>query len=230
MIHYHGCPITPYARLNELTGRFFCNSFASPSQTEFCHQVGQGNMLDNGAFTFWKGGREPDWRKWAEWAARWLDFRTTWAVLPDAIDGGAEENDRLLREWGASGRDNSDQCAPVWHLDEPIYRLVSLCEGYKRVCFGSAGMYASVGTQQWRERVADAFDAIADVHGRVPWIHMLRGMSMSGDVFPFSSVDSTDIARNHHLAHKDALVMARRWDAMQCPARWDRARAEMETA
>jgi len=46
-------------------------------------------------------------------------------------------------------------------------------------------------------------------------------MQLSGKHWPFASVDSTDIAQNHHLAHKSAAQMADRWDAMQTPARWE---------
>ena len=59
------------------------------------------------------------------------------------------------------------------------------------------------------------------VWGPVPvWLHMLRGMALSGSEYPFASVDSTDVARNHNRPHNDALQMALRWDGKQCPARW----------
>jgi hypothetical protein len=51
---------------------------------------------------------------------------------------------------------------------------------------------------------------------------MLRGMSLSGSEYPFASVDSTDIGRNHNRPHNNAAAMAQRWDALQNPARWVR--------
>lgn len=218
MIHYHGCPITPREALYSLAGRFFCNSFAKPQDVAVCHEIGQGNMLDNGAFTTWRVGRESDWRAWAEWAEPWLDYLTTWCVLPDAIDGGEGENDALLREWGIFGE---ERAAPVWHLDEPISRLLRLCDAFPRVCFGSAGAYRTIGSHAWHVRVSQAFDALADADGRVRvWIHMLRGMNLSGGPYPFSSVDSTDVGRNHNRQQNTAAAMAARWDSIQCPARW----------
>lgn len=232
MIHYHGCPITPRQTLYELAGRFFCNSFADARDVAVCHEIGQGNMLDNGAFSTWRGGRETDWRAWAEWVEPWLDYRTTWAVLPDSIDGGEEENDLLVREWGGVF---GDQGAPVWHLDESIDRLVSLCSSFDRVCFGSAGAYSVVGSKLWHRRVAAAFDAIADVDGRVRiWVHMLRGLALAGSHYPFASADSTNAARNHKGSHRQkprpiAEIVAE-IDARQCPARWQRTGTQLEFA
>lgn len=227
-IHYHGCPITPADRLLDLPGRFFCNSFSDPRQTETCHLIGQGNMLDNGAFSVWRRGISIDWRKWAEWVEPWLDYQTTWCVLPDAIEGDEADNDRLLREWspvvGSKG-------APVWHLHESLSRLVRLAGQYPRICFGSSGAYATVRTAAWHARVSEAFDAIADERGRVPWVHMLRGMALSGSKYPFGSVDSTDVARNHNRPQNTVIGMVSRWDGIQCPPRWERTnQLELEIA
>lgn len=217
MIHYHGTPITPNAELLTLAGHHFCVSFATPRQVKTCHEIGQSVMLDNGAFTFWQGGATPDWNSYAVWAEPWLEFNTTWCVIPDVIDGTEEENDRLLSWWSSL---LLPRCFPVWHLHESLERLRWLCGDYERVCFGSSGSFRTVGTDRWYRRVSDAFDTVARENGSVPWIHMLRGMSLSGDVYPFSSVDSTDIAQNHHRPHNSAVKLANRWDGIQCPARW----------
>jgi hypothetical protein len=49
VLHYHGTPITPQAKLLELAGRNFCVSYAAPYQVAACHEIGQSVMLDNGA-------------------------------------------------------------------------------------------------------------------------------------------------------------------------------------
>ncbi len=219
MIHYHGTPITPKERLYELAGRHFCVSYAAPGDLRRCHELGQSVMLDNGAFSAWTQGRTVDWRSWAAWAEPWLDYHTTWLVLPDSVDGGIEENDRLLDEWEPCFR----RGVPVWHLHEPVSRLVELCMRFDRVCFGSSGAYRVVGDDRWHLRMAVAFNAITDADGRVPvWTHMLRGMSLSGSEYPFASVDSTDLARNHNRAQNGIRQMADRWDTLQNPARWTR--------
>ncbi len=216
MIHYHGTPITPREVLLTLAGRNFCVSFANPQDVRTCHEIGQSVMLDNGAFSFWRGNKTPDWAAYMDWAEKWLDYPTTWAVIPDVIDGTEGENDGLLVAWVARGMPPG---AAVWHLHEPLDRLRYLSMAYERVCFGSSGRYRDVGTSQWHRRTHEAFDAIAD-DGRVPWVHMLRGMSLSGSHYPFASVDSTDVAQNHNRPQNTAKAMVERWDSMQCPARW----------
>lgn len=222
MMHYHGTPITPRSVLHELSGRNFCVSFAAPHQVAECHRIGQSVMLDNGAFSVWKQGREMDWYAWWKWVHEWLPYRTTWAVLPDVIDGTEMENDLLLSRF----HDLGDQGVPVWHLHESYDRLLRLINAYGRVCFGSSGVFATIGTDEWHRRVNDAFNALVDDFGKVPWVHMLRGMALAGDQYPFASVDSTDIARNHNRPQNGARAMADRWDAIQCPARWERREQE----
>lgn len=216
VIHYHGTPITPREKLYELAGRNFCVSFSDPRDVKVCHEIGQSVMLDNGAFNVWTKGGVPDWDAWEEWVKPWLDYPTTWAVLPDAIDGDEEENDYLVAIYAWL----TDASAPVWHLHESLDRLKRLCHTYGRVCFGSSGQYRTVGTDRWHRRVTEAFNAIASPAGRVPWIHMLRGMSLSGSQYPFASVDSTDIARNHSQRAWTVEGRARYWDSQNNPGRW----------
>lgn len=222
-IHYHGTPVTPMTALYDLAGRCFCVSFAHPQNITICHQIGQSVMLDNGAFSQWKIGKPTDWPAYYAWSDKWLSFPTTWAVIPDVIDGGHETQDALLRQWPFGQRG-----APVWHMDEPIERLVELSENWLRVCIGSTARYADVLSDSWRERMDDAWNAIAARHQRWPWIHMLRGMSCSGLRWPFASVDSTDIARNHNRPQNTPRKMADRWDAMQCPAVWTEVTKQQE--
>jgi hypothetical protein len=222
-LHYHGLPITPVDVLLRLAGRCFCVSFAAKSQVKTAHQIGQAVMLDNGAFSLWRAGKATDWPGYYRWADEWLDYPTTWAVIPDVIEGTDEENDALVRAWPFG-----DRGAPVWHMHEPVDRLLRLCDGFARVCFGSSGQYATVGNAPWRRRAGEAFGALSKRHARLPWIHMLRGLALAGDVFPFASMDSTNVARNHagnrtrNTAAKDARAMAEQIDALQCPARWER--------
>lgn len=214
LIHYHGTPITPVARLYELAGRHFCVSHAAPAQVARCHDIGQSVMLDNGAFSKWKSGRATDWAGFYAWADRWLHTPTTWAVIPDEIDAGSQQQDALIREWPHGKR----QAAPVWHMDEPVPRLLRLCdEGWDRVCIGSTAEYAVVLSDPWERRMDETWNALARTFGRAPRLHMLRGMQLSGRRWPFYSVDSTDIAQNHNRPQNAPRAMADRWDAMQCP-------------
>lgn len=217
MLHYHGTPITPRATLMELAGRNFCVSFARPEDIKVAHQIGQSVMLDNGAFSVWRRGAEVDWAAWAAWAEEWTCCPTTWAVLPDVIDGSEDDNDRLLSEY-----DGIRNTVPVWHLHEGMGRLLRLVDDYGKVCFGSSGAFATIGTDGWHRRVSRAFDELDLAFGKVPWVHMLRGMALSGGPYPFASVDSTDVARNHNRPGNTAARMAARWDSLQCPHVWER--------
>ena len=203
--------------LYSLTGRHFCVSHQRPDDVVRCHDIGQSVMLDNGAFSAWKSGKPTDWNGYYDWCDRWLNVPTTWAIPPDIIGAPSQEQDALLNEWPHGKR----QAAPVWHMDEPIYRLCRLVDdGWSRVCIGSTDVYAQVLSSAWCARMDEVWNQFTATFSRTPAIHMLRGMNCSGNRWPFASVDSTDIARNHHLAHKSARAMADRWDGMQCAKVW----------
>lgn len=221
MIHYHGTPITPADRLLLLAGRSFCVRYGEHRQIEACHRIGEGVMLDNGAFSLWTKQTATDWPGYYGWCEPWLEFPTTWAVIPDVIDGDAEANDALIREWP-----HGDRGAPVWHMHEPIDRLLSLAERWSRVCLGSSGEYATVGSARWHRRMEEAMNRLCG-NGPVPvWLHMLRGLALAGSEYPFASADSTGIARNHAgnntrgTPARSVRVMADEIDARQCPGRW----------
>jgi hypothetical protein len=216
ILHYHGTPISPVAVLYELAGRNFCVSHARPDDVRRVHDIGQSVMLDNGAFSAWKRGHKTDWQGYYEWCDRWLDYPTTWAVIPDVIDAGTQEQDALLREWP-----HGDRGAPVWHMDEPVSRMLRLVDEWPLVCVGSTAEYRKVLSPEWTRRMDEMWNEIARRHKRLPRLHMLRGMQLSGRQWPFYSVDSTDIAQNHHLPHRSARSMADRWDGMQCPGSWE---------
>lgn len=223
MIHFHGTPITPLTALYELAGRSFCISYARPDDCERAHKIGENVMLDNGAFSIWKSGKNVDWSSYYDWADKWLDYPTTWAVIPDVIGGSDEDNDELIAKWP-----HGQKGAPVWHMHNPLDRLVHLTSEWGRVCVGSSAQYEVVMSESWQRRMDDAWNALARAHSRTPNLHMLRGMQCSGQRWPFASVDSTDIARNHSRPQNSPRTMADRWDAMQTPGKWIERPEQME--
>jgi hypothetical protein len=222
VIHYHGTPITPRARLLDLVGRHFCVSFARPDSLSACLEIGQSVMLDNGAFSAWRRGGEVNIDAYARWVSPLLDRRENWCVIPDVIDGTGEDNDALLSSWSQLGVPRS-QCAPVWHMHESIDRLVRLCAGYNRVCIGSSGEYATIGDTRWHRRMRETMDRLCG-NGPPPcWLHMLRGLSLAGSEYPFASADSTNVAQNgsRNARHgRDDRHMVDQIDGRQCAARW----------
>lgn len=224
-IHYHGTPITPNRVLHTLAGGNFCVSFMRPDQVEWCDRHGQSLMIDNGAFTAWKSGKslnQAHWKGYYEFCDVWLKRPTTWCVIPDVIDAGTQEQDALLREWPFGHRG-----APVWHMDEPIDRLIRLIDNWPRVCVGSTAEYRVVGSPLWERRMDNAWSEICRTNSRAPNLHMLRGMQAVKWRWPFASVDSTDVARNHNRI-KDALKMMRAWDSRNCPPNFLKPYEQME--
>jgi len=221
-IHYHGTPITPSRVLLEtMAGAHFCVSHAAPQQVRQCHELGQSVMLDNGAFSVWKRGHVPNWDAYYEWCDEWLDYPTTWAVIPDTIEGDEGDNDLLCRAWPFR-----DKGAPVWHMHESTRRLIELLLTFPRVCIGSSAQYATIMTTPWQHRMDEAWREIGRWFRRPPNVHMLRGMQLVGERWPFASVDSTNIARNHGgnktraQPAKCAAKLRNRLDAGQCPPRF----------
>lgn len=213
MIHYHGTPLTPRHELIKMAGKHFCVSFANPNDADWCLAHGQSVMWDNGAFSFrGKGGLDP------EAFARWVGPRLGhphWCVIPDVIDGNEEQQRSLVKSWPH----RRELSAPVWHMALSIDYLMELADNFPRICFGSTKQYWQVGSDAWSRRADEAFNALAKI-GPLPWIHMLRGLALCGDKWPFASADSVNVARNF----KDAPIcperMARRIDAVQCPINW----------
>jgi hypothetical protein len=141
-IHYHGTPITPNRVMLEMAGAHFCVSHAAPAQVKLCHEIGQSVMLDNGAFSVWKRGHEPDWSAYYEWCDRWLDYPTTWAVIPDVIVGDERDNDALLGSGRSGiGERQCGTCTKPSHrlelarqgIPARLHRLIGrICRGHVR--------------------------------------------------------------------------------------------------
>lgn len=244
MIHYHGLPITPTSAAQRAihSGHAFV-SFAYPDQLGLALDYAQSFAIDNGAFSAWRSGNAiTDWSEYYAWIAelhRYPSF--DFAVIPDVIDGDEAANDALLAQWPWRTRAPWIG-APVWHLHESLTRLERLALAWPRVCLGSSGQFATIGTRRWYTRMAEAMDVICDKDGRpVCKIHGLRMLDV--DVFtrfPFASADSTNIGRNVGIdsrwrgpyppASKDtrAQVMRERIEAHQALVFWIRSTAPIQ--
>ena len=170
-----------------------------------------------------------DWAPFYAWVDEARSPALDFVVIPDVIDGDEAANDALVELWpfGSLG-------APVWHLHESIARLKRLSAAWPRVCLGSSGAFAVIGTPAWWDRMACAVAAVCDADGR-PRVR-LHGLRMLDPRVvarvPPASADSTNIARNvgidgkwrgrYQPVSKDAraLVLRERIEAQQSPARW----------
>ena len=195
MKHYHGGPITPSScAMKAWKNGFAFVSWAHTSQLQLALDISQGVGFDNGAFTFWKKGEVTDWSGYYDFIAKYKNHpRFDFCIIPDVIDGGEEENDRLLAEWphGNCG-------VPVWHMNESDERFVRLCNEYDRVAIGSCGEYDVNKPRNCVSKLKDVIRHVVDKNGYpITKLHMLRGLNKH--IFmhlPFASADSTNIARN----------------------------------
>jgi len=220
MIHYHGTPLTPRLDLMKMAGKSFCVSFAHPNDADWCLQNGQSVMLDNGAFTTFKKGVKFDVKAFSEWVEPKLGH-PHWAVIPDVIGGDESEQKDQISRWNHP----KELSAPVWHMNLSIDWLVELASNWPKICFGSSGKYWQVGSELWSRKADEAFNAL-EKRGLRPWVHMMRGLSMCGEIWPFASADSVNVALNFKGSKSRGYEpvcperMARNIDARQCPNKW----------
>lgn len=212
MIPYHGTPLGGKSceRPRFFTNRHALVSFMRQDDLEVISECCRSFCFDNGAFSAWRSGKPiTDWKPYYEWCKQWirhpgLDF----ILMPDVIEGSELDNDMAIADfinwkgWQGSPLEIrrwhlADRLCPVWHMHESIDRLVRLCNGWSRVAFGSSGDYSSPGSQKWTMRCHEAFEAICVGGYPISRIHGLRMMNPAiFHRFPFSSVDSTNVAQN----------------------------------
>jgi|TARA_R100001463_G_scaffold33280_1_gene74020 hypothetical protein len=217
MIHYHGTPITPKLELFKLAGRNFCVSYSDPRNAEWCFRNAQSVMWDNGAFSSYTKGKKFNYKNYISWVDQYL-YPPHWAVIPDIIGGEVKDQKQLLKEWPHS----KDLSAPVWHMNLSIDWLLEISDNYPRFCFGSSGQYWKVRSETWVKRCDEAWNALTK-QGNRSWVHMMRGLSLCGDVWPFASADSTNVARNFKNKGREVCPekMIKRIDSVQSYKKWD---------
>ncbi len=200
MIHYHGGPITPMpVGLACWKSRHAMVSYARDEQMALAAEICQSFALDNGAFAAWGNGQPFNLHGYLRFAAKWWRHPGfDWALLPDVIDGTEEQNDELIDKTLELMPLHRSYWVPVWHLHESLLRLDRLSEQWPRVALGSSGDWSDPGSKGWWNRIAEAMEILCDKDGTPKVkIHGLRMMDPT--IFshvPFSSVDSTSVARN----------------------------------
>ena len=256
---FHGTPITPTRLLKALTvGLYcFCVSYWRPDQMELVAKIARRVMIDCGAFSIWQANRRAR-EKWtkggrvgpepepvivdAAFRAAYYAFCRFWIplcppgsffVIFDSIEEGSQVQDALLDE---VPNDLLPWAWPVWHMNEPIDRAIILAKRYGHFCIGSTDEFVVVGSPAWRSRMDELFNSLAATfYGPgLPPVHMLRGLQCQLPDFdwPFASVDSTNLGRNHNRLNEKAgglLQLTKqelfqlemdRWERANCPLTW----------
>lgn len=233
MIHYHGLPITPATAGASAVGagHAFVN-YTTPEQLNIAIEVCQSFAIDNGAFGAWRAGKPiTDWSGFYEWAAACKRIPSCdFAVIPDVIDGDEAENDSLLAQWPLPRWFG----APVWHMHESFDRLERLVSDWHRVCIGSSGDYAVVGTALWWGRISQAMRIVCNDDGQ-PSVKLHGLRMLNPEIFsrlPLASADSTNIGRNIGIdktwrgnympptKEMRAQVMRSRIESFNAPSTW----------
>ena len=122
----------------------------------------------------------------------------------------------------------NDLSAPVWHIALSEDYLFHLIDNYPKICFGSSGEYWNVNSEKWCSRIDYIFNLLSKKYRYLPYIHMLRGLSLGGSKYPFASADSVNVARNFKDTNKCPEIMARKIDSMQNPIKWSEAEIQKE--
>lgn len=232
MIHYHGLPMTPSAdMLRAMRGRHAMVSFEDSRQIEDAAEICQSIVLDNGAFSAWRSGKDYDFQGYLEWARHWVKHPAVeWCVIPDVIDGDEFTNSHRIRSWPLP----SAVSVPVYHFHESTNHLDQLCRNFPRIALGSSGDFKDPGSRAWWDRVAEIMSVVCDSDG-MPRVK-LHGLRMLDPVIfshlPLSSADSCNVARNIGIDQawngpyaptsrsSRALIMMDRIEAHASARRW----------
>lgn len=203
MRHYHG---TPLGGTRDGVARFFRRRFAfvpfgRMEDLGCVAEVAIGFAFDNGAFSAWKGGSQPNWSEYFKLCLDWAQHpRFDFAVIPDIIDGTEADNRAMMTKWYQATKLRV-RAASVWHLHESLDYLRYLLDHSEIVCLGSSGAWTTPGTPAWRRRMDEAMRVICDDAGRPRKpIHGLRMLNTEIiRTYPFTSADSTNVAQNMSL-------------------------------
>lgn len=197
--HFHGSPITggkgSFVASVAHNGAGAFVSYAHPQQIKVAFESADTVCLDNGAFSKNNTGRETNWRGfYEEFLPQWIENeKLRFFVIPDDISGDERLNDQLIEQLPV---DLKHKACPVWHMHEPVERLVRLCNEWEYVCIGSSGEYFSIRSTKWKSRMEEAFLKLyktgysAKIHG----LRMLDGRVLGN--YPLNQADSTNLAIN----------------------------------
>lgn len=211
MIHYHGSPMTPAsAAASFYSTRHACVSYAHPGQMSLVAETCQSFIIDNGAYTTWKSGKEFDFHGYCDFVREWCRHPGfDWCLIPDVIDGTELENTKLIARFQQEGL--LDFGVPVWHMHESLELLQYYSRAYKRIALGSSGEYAVVRSKAWVRRMNEAMETICDGGRPRCKVHGLRMLDPKVFTrFPLASADSTTVTRN--------IIYDNRWTGSYQPA------------
>ena len=204
----HGLPITPARLMDELRGESFCVSFATCGPAVVDRAIARVDkngilLADNGAFSIWRAGKGRINRdEYFAWVNPILErCEVAVAVIPDVIEGSEAENWNeaawAVHELAAK----PERLCFVWHMNDSLEGLERACRLFNFVAIGSCAEYdVAKKREAYMARISEAWAVINKVelvHGRRPWIHLMRGLAVLPEILGANSADSVNVARNH---------------------------------
>lgn len=205
----------------EMRGKNFCVSFARPDDLETVLKIGQSVMFDNGAFSAKTNGYEFNEKKYYDWVDKYV-CPPHWAVIPDVIDGSIDQQRDKISKWYFS----KNISCPVYHLHLNLDWLWELVNEFPKVAIGSSGIFWQVNSQPWRQRMDQVFEFLEKKGNSCCWLHGMRMLNLSGDIYPLASADSTNVARNFKDLGIHPLKFADRIDVLQTPKKFSKSQLE----
>ena len=215
-------------------------SYADPSQLSIVKEVCQSWALDNGAFSFWKSGKEINFDDYFKFIEEVSGPSMDFFIIPDVIGGTEEENDDLIDQ--SPYQVNGVGGVPVWHTDESLNRLNRLLESFSKIAIGS-GNGLTPNSPDWWMRIYQAMDLLTDNQGKP--LTKIHGLTiLNPEIFqklPFESADSTMVGRNINAQRNEwkgsysplshygkAQVLIDRIEFFNSPQFWERVPIQME--
>lgn len=199
MIPFFGADISDNkAAVTALSGAAGFISYAALNRFELVKELCSQFAVDNGAYSLHNSGKQTDWDGFYKFLADEVIGVPNFSffVIPDVIGGSEEENLKMVRDCPMP----KDISAPVWHMNESYDFLQYLCSNFPRVCIGGVEQYEPITGPVWWERLGGALDAVTKNGRPICKLHGLRMLSNRITKYvPFSSADSTTLARNINL-------------------------------
>lgn len=219
MLKVHVTPLTPAATFEKyLKGHNVLINWLRPDDLKRANKVCNKIFIDNGAYTFWRKKLTPDYSKFY----KWLETKTfDHFFIPDDLNGSEEINDLFLKQVPEVFK---PKAIAVFHINQSLERLKRLVSSYDYIAIGGfTGIYSNIGSPVWFARMDQIMKILCDKDGKpLVKIHALKCLNPKVFIyFPFTSADSSNLARNHFKVKGGIETLLKRLDCFQAPKTYE---------
>lgn len=112
-------------------------------------------VLDCGAFSLWKSGKEFDKKEYAKFCS-WKGYEFEFVIAPDIIGGTEEENLNSALQFQQDY--SADNIVPVFHEGEDVNLIQQYLDaGFKKIALGATVSRGKASIHEWLDMVFKAF-------------------------------------------------------------------------